>query len=327
MVAFLQTFRRCDIVPGSTYFHLFAMFFGKKPQPEASQDVPVPATDGTPPVQAPRPNFSEAASPVAQDDIFVGLGQDFFNEAIEPSKERKKKDPLEMGALVSGILAKLLFVALVVSGVDASVRNLENAEALSALPVCSYLSIGLDDYQAGEDECKTVRQIAAEKTAERDSMESTIVANLLVIVPRKIEALDVVGSPEIQFIKSKTGDSRVPLAKMIEDFIALTKKTDLQGEDVECSNFTMDEKGNMTTHCEFFGDALLSSSQESNTSRMVAIRFMKILSGSDFRIVNPPKVLPIQKYDSAEAGIRSTFSTVTGVDFQLQYTPNNGLRR
>lgn len=305
------------------------MFFKKK-QPEEAAPVPETIDSNIPPnpaAPAPKPeHFAESGG--TGEDIFQGLGEDFLTGLTTPQEQvAKKKEPLEIAYIASGIFMKLILVTLVVTSVDATVRNLEDVETLSVLPICNYFSLGVDANDFQNDKCQSVKQIAAEKTAERSSIESTIIANLLVIVPRKIEALDIVGSPEVQFIKSKTGDSRMSISDMVKDFIDLTKKTEYQGEDIQCYNFVIDEKGKFNVRCEFYGASFTSSSNESKTSRMTAVKFLESLEASDFKLQNPPKTINIEKYSSIDAGIRSTFSTVTSIDLQLRYIPNNGLRR
>lgn len=193
---------------------------------------------------------------------------------------------------------------------------------MEALPVCDYLSFGIDGYV--NDQCKTPTQIVADKTEEQKQVTSTLVNNLLVLVPKRLEAGDALNSPEVQFIKERTGDSRVAFKKVVDEFHEkIVAKSDYQGEDVSCSRFKFNEKGDFSVDCETYGGSLNDSAfKESRSSRITAIGMLSRLEASDFRIINPPKALDIAKYSTAEVGIRSTFSTVTRLQLNLRYVPS-----
>lgn len=274
------------------------------------------------------PLVGNAAAPMsASDDIFQGLGENFFRDTQAPAGTApKKKDPLEIGSKVLDIGMKVAIVAAIVFAADSSVRNMETPGFFESLPVCDYLSFGVGNFD--NTDCKTVVQITADKTAERDEVESTIASNLLVLVPKRLEAGDALNSPEVQFIKERTGDSRVSFEKVITEFKDIVNASAYKGEDIECTRFTFNEKGDFNVSCEFYGDSLDASTfKESRSSRMTALAFLARLDDSEFRIQNYPKALDIQKYSTADVGIRSTFSTVTKLSLNLRYVPSaNGNR-
>lgn len=215
---------------------------------------------------------------------------------------------------------KIMLVLTVIFAVDSSIRSLETPGFFENLPVCDYLSLGVEGY-ANED-CKTLVQIAADKAEELKQVETTMANNLLVLVPKRLEAGDALNSPEVQFIKERTGDSRVSFADVVNDFQEIVVKSDYKGEDIDCQKFVFNEKGELSVRCEFYGDSLSSSAfRESRSSRMTAISFLSRLENSQFKILNAPKSLDIQKYSTADVGIRSTFSTVTKVQLSLRYVP------
>lgn len=222
---------------------------------------------------------------------------------------------------------KISIVATVVFCVDSTIRNMETPGFFENLPVCDYLSFGVEGFENAD--CKTVVQIASDKAAELGQVEATIANNLLVLVPKRLEAGDALNSPEVQFIKERTGDSRVSFARVKDDFLDVVNKSDYHGEDIDCSKYSFNEKGNLSVSCDFFGDSLSSTSfKESRSSRMTAIAFLSRLESSPFRVVNPPKSLNIAKYSTADVGIRSTFSTVTKLQLNLRYVPAvNGNRQ
>lgn len=217
---------------------------------------------------------------------------------------------------------KVFIVVLVIFGIDSSIRSLETPGFLESLPVCDYLAFGIEGY-ANED-CKTPMQIVANKTEEEKQVKATLVSNLLVLVPKRLEAGDALNSPEIQFIKERTGDSRVSFKKVVEEFQEkIVAKSDYHGEDINCSRYKFNEKGEFSVDCETYGGSLNDSAfRESRSSRITAISMLSRLENSDFRILNPPKSLDIAKYSTADVGIRSTFSTVTRLQLNLRYVPS-----
>jgi hypothetical protein len=306
------------------------MSFFKKEDPVPVPDGPsVPSQVSADPKESqaapePKSNFIDTEKQtIGSEDIFQSLGENFLSGLTAPQEEKKKqkKTRLEIAAISMNALLVAAIVGIVATGVDSTLRGLEDPGYLQNFPVCDYLSWGIDGYENAD--CKSLQGIIAEKDAEKKQVEKTIVNNLLILVPKKLEVGDLLGSPEVQFVKERTGDSRKPLSKMIESFMELTKMPPYQGEDIECDGFKLTEKGEMEVNCEFYGDALSSfGNSESKTSRITAIKFLQNLESSEFRILNPPKSLDIQKFSSPDAGIRSTFSTVTRVQLKLRYVPS-----
>lgn len=275
---------------------------------------------------APQPSVPEPAkAPAPSGDIFQELIENDIFEDGGKAEEKKKKDLLHTSSKAVEIVMKLAVVATIVFSIDAGVRGLEGPGVLENLPICDYFAYGIDDYV--NDDCKTVTQIASDKEKELQEVRSTIVNNLLVLVPKRLEASDALSSPEVQFIKERTGDARIQFAKVLDEFRDVVDSSAYKGEDIECSKLSFTEKGALEVTCEFYGAPIDSPSKESKTSRMTAIAFLDRLDGSNFRVINPPKTIDIQKYSTADVGIRSTFSTVTKLDLNLRYVPSvNGNR-
>lgn len=256
------------------------------------------------------------------DDIFQGLGENFFKDAPAPGVQTaQKKDPHEIGAKILDVAMKVSLVAVVILGIDSTIRDLDTPGFLENLPVCDYLSFGIDGFE--NTDCKMPTQIMADKTEELKQVESTMANNLLVLVPKRLEAGDAINSPEVQFIKERTGDSRIAFGKVVGEFQDIVAKSDYHGEDISCSRYKFNEKGEFTVDCETYGGSLNDSAyKESRSSRITAIALLDRLDGSEFRILNPPKTLDISKYSTADVGIRSTFSTVTKLSLNLRYVPS-----
>lgn len=293
-----------------------AFFQNKKDDPVTSE------APSTPPTNEARGTKEGEATPLTiGDDIFQGLGENFFKDVqTTQANKPKKKDPYEIGAKAFDIGMKIAIVLTVIFSIDSTLRNQEEPGFLENLPVCNYLALGISDFS--NDECKTLVQISADKTEEKKQVETTLVSNLLVLVPKRLEAGDALNSPEVQFIKERTGDARVSFATVVDEFQSVIAKSDYRGEDIECLKFVFNEKGEFSVRCEFYGDSLNSSAfRESRSSRMTALAFLERLENSPFKVLNSPKTLDIQKYSTADVGIRSTFSTVTKLQLSLRYVP------
>lgn len=285
-------------------------FFTKNPEP--TSEIPDHAPS----------EFPKSSAPTG--DIFQEL---IGSEIVEEQKpaEKKKTNPLLTASKFVDVIMKFTVVATIVFSIDMGIRALEEPGFLENFPMCDYFSYGIDNYL--NDECKTVKQIALLKSKEREEVYSTIINNLLVLVPKRLEANDALSSPEVQFIKERTGDSRIQFVKVLGEFQDIVNDSAFKGEDIECSKIAFTEKGMLDVSCEFYGAPIDSPSKESKTSRMTAFAFLEKLENSNFRVTNPPKTIGIQKYSTAEVGIRSTFSTVSKLELSLRYVPSvNGNR-
>lgn len=163
---------------------------------------------------------------------------DFAKGAVE--QEVHKKDPLKIaydisrGAFLFGIAAAVLL------SIDVFARSSTDNSMLANLPICSYLAMGTNDYD--NKDCKTLPQISAEVSAEKDKLEKNIAANLILLVPKLMQSMDIANSPKVQFIQEHTGDSRISLSEMTNRFLEIKNKTNYQGEDIECTKISLDEK-------------------------------------------------------------------------------------
>lgn len=133
-------------------------------------------------------------------------------------------------------------------------------------------------------------------------------------------------SPEVQYILAKTSSNRVSVQEMLNKFSEFrTSATVYKGDDIECSNFSLNEKGEMTMTCDFLGFSISGSADKVTTSRSTALTFLEKLRSpySGFKIINEPKTLEIQPYISADLGIKGTFTTKTTLNLKLRYTSPN----
>ncbi|MDD2916785.1 MAG: hypothetical protein PHH70_02985, partial [Candidatus Gracilibacteria bacterium] len=212
-------------------------------------------------------------------------------------KETQKQEPIEIVYMIMSKLFILGVIATIIVSIDVFARTSEDNSLFSNLPICSYLSFGVDAYD--NTDCKTVTMIVADKTAEKEKIEKNIVTNLIILVPRFLQSLDMTSSPKVQFIQEHTGDSRVALLDTMDRFVELKNKTNYQGEDIECKSINTDEQGKFSVSCQVYGGALIAPRGiKTKTSREVALSFLGRLSDpkSGFQILSYPKVLDIAEY-------------------------------
>lgn len=192
----------------------------------------------------PKPNYVE----LSEDSHNVGnifnelsgeLGElSFAEKAVET--EKQKKHPLEIAYLVSVYLFVIAILATIVMSLDVFARSSEDNKYFANLPICGYLSYGIEGFE--NEECKTPSMIAKDADIAKEKLEKNIITNLILLVPKFMQSLDIANSPKVQFIQEHTGDSRVMINDMVERFLEIKNKTSYQGEDIECRTLTADEK-------------------------------------------------------------------------------------
>ena len=181
---------------------------------------------------------------------------------------------------------------------------------------------------ADNPDCKSAADLSQSVLSTTAENEKNLANNLFVLVPKRSQVNNIANSDEVQFIKQRSERNRVSIPAMIEalDLIRVSS-SDLEGRDIECANYSLDEKGNLSVDCSAYGSSLISTSQKSATSRMTAIAFLdKIIeSGKSggFVLQNYPKTLDMEKFSSTDPGIKSTFSTKTKLTLKLRFIALN----
>lgn len=115
---------------------------------------------------------------------------------------------------------------MVILTLDVSIRSSEDNKLFASLPICSYLALGTNSYDNAE--CKTLPMISAEVAAEKEKIEKNIAANLIILVPKLMQSMDIANSPKVQFIQEHTGDSRISILDMMNRFLEIKNKTTYQ---------------------------------------------------------------------------------------------------
>ena len=236
---------------------------------------------------------------------------------------KEKKDPLEVSYIVSRYAFIFGIVVTILLSLDVFARSSTDNSLFASLPICSYLAMGTTDYD--NVDCKTPSMISAEVIAAKDKIEANIATNLILLVPKFMQSLDIANSPKVQFIQEHTGDSRVSINDVATRFMEIKNRTSYQGEDIECKSMSVDEKGKFSVSCQIYGGALITpSGLATQTSRETALAFLARLDDakSGFRVLSYPKTLDISEFNSAD-GFKAVFSTKTSLDLKLQYLPAN----
>ncbi len=260
--------------------------------------------------------------------LFEELGSELdFGDVTKLQKEAENngKHPLEWTLLGMSIIFKIALVAVFIASIDVSIRNMNSSEILKMFPLCSYYSLGIDNYD-NSTTCNTYTEILSMYTGKRETLEQNLGISLAKMVPQKLLIQNALKSHEIQYILSKTTDNRVSIDEMMQKFTEIrTSDPTYKGENIECANFSTNEKWELAVSCSFLGFPISETSDKSFTSRIIALNFLYNLRlpSSGFKIINEPKFLDMQAYSSVDPGIKSTFTTRTTLNLKLKYsTPN-----
>jgi len=153
------------------------------------------------------------------------LGELDFAERAK-AQEAEKKHPLIIASFWTGKLFFLVVLVTILMSVDIFVRTMEDNSYFANLPICPYLSYGVDNYD--NSDCKTLPQIFTELKDQKDKLENNIVTNLVILVPKFLQSSDISSSPKVQFIQEHTGDSRISITDAIARFLEIKNRTSYQ---------------------------------------------------------------------------------------------------
>lgn len=127
---------------------------------------------------------------------------------------------------VSGYVFTFGIIVTLLLTLDVFARSGEDNSLFVNLPICSYLSYGVDDYDNAD--CKTLPMIFSDLSAEKEKLEKNIVGNLVLLVPKLMQSFNIVNSPKVQFIQEHTGDSRVSITEAMSRFLEIKNRTSYQ---------------------------------------------------------------------------------------------------
>ncbi len=264
-------------------------------------------------------NSSHAKDP---DSLFQDLESELDFGSVDKDgnvSPEEKRHPLQTVGTITDIFFKLVLLIVFISGIDSTIRNLDSTEYLSNLPICAYLTLGVDNYP--NTECLSYKKAIETVSLKKETYEKALAKSLALLIPKKLLSKNVLAMPEVQFIEQK--NTRVSMTRVFDKFEEIRKSTKYEGRAIECAKFSVSEKGDITTTCNFLGFGLSPGSDPSETSRAAALLFLDKLqdTGSSFQVLESPKNLDLEKFTSTDSGIRSTFSTQTVLPLKLRYTP------
>lgn len=111
-------------------------------------------------------------------------------------------------------------------------------------------------------ECKTYTQIASKFQADKVALEKDLGSILKILIPRKIQVSNVLWNPDIQFIEQRTGNNRIMINEMIDEFNLFRSNLGVfKWEDIVCSWFKVSEKWDMEVLCDFLGSEFFQGIQ------------------------------------------------------------------
>lgn len=253
-----------------------------------------------------------------QDSIFNELWDlDFWQINSEILNQKLEKNNLLLSYKIIGNIFLVSVILVIVLFFDIFLKSTEDNSLISALPIfCNYISYSIDWYE--NTECKTVPVIINDLGNSKKDLEKNITNTLINILPKKLDALNIASSNEVQFIKEKTWDSRISINEILDNFDELKLFSPYKWEDIECKNITVNEKWDFETTCDIYWWSLLGSSY---TSRRTALDFLNKINQSNFIITDFPKKLEINKFSSSDIWIKWVFTTKTTVNLKLKYLP------
>ena len=273
--------------------------------------------------------FIPQKEPSGVDSLFNELGSELdFGTVDNPTglSESTAKHPLEIAKFITNLLVSVVAIWVFITIVDGTIRNLENNGFLKEIKLCSYYTFGVDNL--GNAECGSYVQTKTFVAGQKEALEKDLGGKLAIVIPKKLVTTNTAKLPEVSFILQKTGNTRTSITEVTKNFLNIKNTaTEYQGKDIDCEKMLLNEKGELTVRCDFYGFPLLSSDATPFTSRSTALAFLKKLEdpSSNFTLLEQPKSLEIEKFSSADAGLRSTFSTRTSLTLKVRYSPSNKL--
>ncbi|EKE30124.1 MAG: hypothetical protein ACD_2C00038G0001 [uncultured bacterium (gcode 4)] len=304
---------------------LWLFGFFKKKEKVIQESAPADST----PVQSDNNSITDQSisldNSMTNADIFQELelgGLDFWGQ---PSNHVEKApfEPLVFTLQLTWILFWITLFWLMWFYMVVFARG-TNSDFIAKMPlVCDYIWSTVDWYE--NSECKTLNQMVESFKKEKSNIETTLIQELSILIPEKIKTNYILSSPKVKFIQETTWNSRISIAKVLEDFENIRKSSWwYQWKNIECNQYNINEKWELSVNCDFYGASINESEDTalSMSSRWVALDFLKNLQSknSSFSISDYPKNIEISKFNWWE-DIKVIFSTKTSLMLKLKYYP------
>jgi len=97
-------------------------------------------------------------------------------------------------------------------------------------------------------------------------------------------------------------------------------------DNINCTGVDIQIDGSFNTQCTIYGGVFGDDGSDGKlgSARIEALRFLDIIGNtpkSQFRLLNPPSSLSIERLDGTASNMPPIFQTRTTVSLQLIYTP------
>lgn len=176
---------------------------------------------------------------------------DFGADGLEERRPEAARDWLMTAYRISGYVFVCTVCIGIILAADLFIRTQDNNDLIANMPMCSYVSMGVDGYS--NDSCKTLKMIDTEVTVTQKAVEKTLVSNLMIIVPRRLQSLNILNSPKVRFIQEHTGNTRISITEAMNRFIEIKNRTAYKGADIDCHSLSINERGELSIQCDVLG--------------------------------------------------------------------------
>lgn len=254
------------------------------------------------------------------DNMFGDLG---FGSTDTPVEKKGRRISIVYIAKAFETLLTLTLISVVLLAADTFVRaGSEPVAFLQGTPLCALISRWIDGY-TDTGECHTPASLAQSYASQQDALEKEIADRLSVYLPQIAQSRNIEFLPTVAFIKKQTGDERILLTDIFARLERILKNPPTGGL-VQCewASYSQETR-EVTLACTAYG-AALTEVGKSNSSRIVAINFLKLANAkaSGFEVVDPPQSLPISQYEAPdEDDITAPYKTQTTLSLRLRYLP------
>jgi hypothetical protein len=254
---------------------------------------------------------------------------DFFDtsSAWTTKVEKPKKTPLEILTNVLSYVISILVFLVIIASIHVAFRTQErNSIAENYQFLCPYFNYDVDEIPGRW--CKTLSMIAEEYNQNTLTLQKNIIELLAAYIPVKVSKNIIDASPEKAFIKTTYLD-KLDVLTIMKQFDIVKQSAKYQNLDnINCTGVDIRIDGSFNTQCTIYGwlfgedwtDGKLGS------ARIEALKFLDILSNtpkSQFRLLNPPSSLSIERLDGWVSTVPGVFQTRTTASLQLIYAPIN----
>lgn len=251
-------------------------------------------------------------------NIFQELGDLNFLDSQDEINFKQKADPLIVVSQLTTYLFYVLIFINIVFFLHIYIKSTDS-EFVSYLPwACYYIWTNIDWYN--NDTCKTFPQIVQNIKSNKNNLEKSIVNNLKILIPSRIQIDYILATPEVKFILDKKSSSNVLFTKIINEFELIRQNSwGFEWKNIKCTGYSFNEKWILNVTCDFLWSWIDWTTWYSS-SRTVAIDLLNKLQtkNSNFQVLNYPKTIDISRFNSSE-WIEVLFQTKTTLSLNLKY--------